>query len=240
MIQTKNLTIDYGNNNGIFNINLTIEHGDIYAIVGHSGCGKTTLLHCLAGILNPDKGTIRINDHKGNVTPPGLIQQKDALFPWLDVFNNIALGLNDSKKTVTNKINNILSHLDLIDYAHHYPAQLSGGQKQRVSIARTLVSNPDVLLMDEPTASLDAFTKEALQNLLLNLYTKEKRTTLFVTHSIEEAVFLARKILIMDQGIIVKTYTNPLEHHLNLRDSPDFYTVVKDIRSIMGGLQNEK
>lgn len=240
MIRTNNLTIDYGDNNGIFHINLNIEHGDIYAIVGHSGCGKTTLLHCLAGILRPDEGTINIRDHKGNLTHPGLIQQMDALFPWFDVLGNVAIGLNDSKDIITSKTNNILQHLDLINYKHHYPAQLSGGQKQRVSIARTLVSNPDVLLMDEPTASLDAFTKEALQNLLLRLYMKKQRTTLFVTHSIEEAVFLARKILIMDQGTIVKTYENPLEHNLNLRDSPEFYNVVKEIRSIMGGLQNEE
>jgi len=236
MIQTNNLTIDYGNNNGIFNINLRIEHGDIYAIVGHSGCGKTTLLHCLAGILRPDQGTVTIHDHNEKTTHPGLIQQKDALFPWFNVFKNIALGLNDSKETISNKINNILMALDLVNYRHHYPAQLSGGQKQRVSIGRTLVSNPDVLLMDEPTASLDAFTKEALQDLLLKLYIEKQRTTLFVTHSIEEAVFLASKVLIMDKGVIVKTYDNPLEHDLTLRDSPDFYNVVKDIRLIMGGL----
>lgn len=236
MIQTNDLTIDYGNNNGIFKINLTIKHGDIYAIVGHSGCGKTTLLHALAGILKSDQGTIAIHDHKGNITHPGLIQQKDALFPWFNVSQNIALGLEEPKEVINNKITNILMHLDLVDYRNHYPAQLSGGQKQRVSIGRTLVSNPDVLLMDEPTASLDAFTKEALQDLLLKLYTKKKRTTLFVTHSIEEAVFLANKILIMDKGKIVKTFNNPLEHNLNLRDSPDFYAVVKEIRLTMGGL----
>jgi NitT/TauT family transport system ATP-binding protein len=236
MIQTNDLTIDYGDNNGIFNINLTIKHGDIYAIVGHSGCGKTTLLHALAGILKADQGTIAIHDHKGNITHPGLIQQKDALFPWFNVSQNIALGLKESKEVINNKINTILMHLDLVGYRNHYPAQLSGGQKQRVSIGRTLVSNPDVLLMDEPTASLDAFTKEALQDLLLKLYTKKKRTTLFVTHSIEEAVFLANKVLIMDKGKIVETFNNPLEHSLDLRDSPDFYAVVKDIRLTMGGL----
>jgi len=236
MINTNNLTINYGDNNGIFNINLRIEHGDIYAIVGHSGCGKTTLLHCLAGILMPDKGNVIIHDHNEQITNPGLIQQKDALFPWFNVFDNIALGLNGSKKTISNKISTILMALDLINYRNHYPAQLSGGQKQRVSIGRTLISNPDVLLMDEPTASLDAFTKEALQDLLLKLYIEKQRTTLFVTHSIEEAVFLANKILIMDKGKIVKTYDNPLEHNLNLRGSPDFYDVVKDIRLMMGGL----
>jgi NitT/TauT family transport system ATP-binding protein len=236
MIHTNNLSINYGDNNGIFNINLEIKHGDIYAIIGHSGCGKTTLLHCLAGILIPDKGKILIHDHNEDKTNPGLIQQKDALFPWFNVFDNIALGLNGSERTINNKINNILMALDLVNYRNHYPSQLSGGQKQRVSIGRTLVSNPDVLLMDEPTASLDAFTKEALQDLLLKLYIEKQRTTLFVTHSIEEAVFLANKILIMDKGKIVKTYNNPLEHNLKLRSSPSFYDVVKDIRLMMGGL----
>ncbi len=132
----------------------------------------------------------------------------------------------------------MLVELEIGAYWQSYPSQLSGGQRQRVSIGRTLMSNPEVLLMDEPTTALDAFSKEALQNLLLQLHRKNRCTTLFVTHSIEEALFLADYILIMDKGRIVSTYENPLEHSLALRDDPAFYQNVNALRALLkrGGL----
>jgi NitT/TauT family transport system ATP-binding protein len=239
MIKTTDLTIDYGQNNGIFNINLTIPNGAIYALIGHSGCGKSTLLSTLAGLLKNDSGTFKITDHQDKPTNPGLIQQKDALFPWYTVKENVALGLIGDT-TQEEKIKTILNELNIEKHQDHYPAQLSGGQRQRVSIARTLVSNPDVLLMDEPTASLDAFTKENLQDMLLKLYLQHQQTTFFVTHSIEEAVFLAQKILVMDQGTIVHIYDNPLEHDLNLRRTNEFYEVVNELRTLLGDINDEE
>ena len=238
MIKVSNLSVDYGNNNGIFDIDLVIPNGEIIAIIGHSGCGKTTLLNTFAGLLCFDKGEIRINNEEIESASLGLIQQRDALFPWLKAWENVAIGINEDKKKKKNVSLSMLSELDMAEYAYAYPNQLSGGQRQRVSIARTLITYPDVLLMDEPTASLDAFNKESLQDLLLTLHQKKNRTTLFVTHSIEEALFLANKVLVMDKGRIIFTYENPMRHTLDLRDKPEFYDHVKKLRPLMkrGGL----
>ncbi len=233
MIKTVGLTVDYGNGNGIFDIDMTVPKGAIYALIGHSGCGKTTLLSTLAGLMTFDQGEMTITKEQGDRAKIGLIQQKDALFPWLKVWENMALGLKKEKKIKMASARALLKDLEIDPHWDSYPSQLSGGQRQRVSIGRTLISDPDVLLMDEPTASLDAFSKEALQDLLLSLYMKKNRTTLFVTHSIEEALFLADKVLIMDRGRIAVTYDNPLVHTLELRDSPDFYEEVKALRHLL-------
>ena len=240
MIKVSDLNINYGNQNGIFDINVDIPHGQICAVIGHSGCGKSTLLNTLAGLLLFDNGQIQITNENNHRASVGLIQQNDALFPWLSAWENVAIGLKGTKDENCNKSTNILADLGLEDYVHAYPYQLSGGQRQRVSIARTLVVKPDVLLMDEPTASLDAFSKESLQDLLLTLHQKKRRTTLFVTHNIEEALFLADNIMIMDKGCIVTRYENPLKHTHSLRDDRAFYNHVKILRDVMkSGLSNE-
>jgi len=233
MIKVSNLSIDYGNQNGILDINLTIPYGQICSVIGHSGCGKSTLLNALAGLMVFDKGQIQISNAEDDKARLGLIQQSDALFPWLSVWENVAIGLTGSKDEILERCIILLKDLGLANYVHAYPYQLSIGQKQRVNIARTLVVDPDVLLMDEPTASLDAFSKESLQDLLLNLHQKKKRTTLIVTHNIEEALFLSDVILIMDKGRIVMSYDNPLVHSRSLRDDKMFYNQVKLVRDMM-------
>lgn len=240
MIKVSKLSIDYGNQNGILDINLTIPYGQICAVIGHSGCGKSTLLNALAGLMVIDKGQIQITNAENRKARLGLIQQSDALFPWLSVWENVAIGLTGSKDKKYDLCLKILKELGLKNYMHAYPYQLSIGQKQRVNIARTLVVDPDVLLMDEPTASLDAFSKESLQDLLLNLHQKKKRTTLIVTHNIEEALFLSDIILIMDKGRIVKTYHNPLFHIHTLRDDKVFYNQVKVLRDMMKTGENNE
>jgi len=240
MIKVSNLSIDYGNQNGIFDINITIPYGQICAVIGHSGCGKSTLLNALAGLLKSDSGQIQIKNQANDKASLGLIQQNDALFPWLKAWENVAVGLKETKEESYRISKNILTDLGLEKYVQAYPYHLSGGQRQRVSIARTLVVEPDVLLMDEPTASLDAFSKESLQDLLLTLHQKSRRTTLFVTHNIEEALFLADIILIMDKGRIVKRYENTLKHSHSLRDDKVFYAHVKVLRDMMkSGANNE-
>jgi len=141
----------------------------VCAIIGHSGCGKSTLLNALAGLITFDEGQVHYANAEDKKANLGLIQQSDALFPWLSVWENIAIGLSGSKDKKLEVCVQILESLGLENYVYAYPNQLSGGQKQRVNIARTLVVDPDVLLMDEPTASLDAFSKESLQDLLLSL-----------------------------------------------------------------------
>jgi len=233
MLKVSKLSIDYGNQNGILDINLEIPNGQVCAIIGHSGCGKSTLLNALAGLITFDEGQVKYSIVDDGEASLGLIQQSDALFPWLSVWENVAVGLNGSKEKNKELCLNILKNLGLEDYVCAYPNQLSGGQKQRVNIARTLVVDPDLLLMDEPTASLDAFSKESLQDLLLTLHQKKRRTTLFVTHNIEEALFLADVILIMDKGRIVTKYDNPLVHSHELRDNKLFYDEVKTLRDMM-------
>lgn len=240
MIKVSSLNIDYGHKNGIFDIDIVIPNGQICAVIGHSGCGKSTLLNALAGLLKPDSGQIQIeNEFKGKARL-GLIQQTDALFPWLKAWENVAVGLKGKKEENYKKSISLLADMGLEKFVNTYPYHLSGGQRQRVSIARTLVVEPDVLLMDEPTAALDAFSKESLQDLLLTLHQKKARTTLFVTHNIEEALFLADIILIMDKGRIVERYENSLNHSHELRDHQEFYARVKTIRNIMkSGADNE-
>lgn len=238
MIKTNNLTVKYNKNNGIFDVNILIDHGAIAAIIGHSGCGKTTLLHAIANLISLTKGDIQLSTRQHKKAVPGLVQQKDALFPWYTVQKNIALGLSNrtySRKTILE----ILNQVELTNVKDHYPLQISGGQRQRVSLGRTLISSPDILLMDEPTASLDSFTKERLQNLILRLHKQTRRTTLFATHSIEEAVFLADEIFVMKNGKIIDSLANPIAHTPNIRQEKSFHETVIKVRKLMERIHYE-
>lgn len=236
MIRVRGLTIAYDNANGVFDLSVDIPTGTTCAVIGPSGCGKTTLLHGLAGFLRIDKGTVELTG-RHEIPRVGLVQQKDALFPWMKAKDNVALGLRDSRVTGEAKsslIMELLSSLGVAHTADKYPGRLSGGERQRISIARTLIGKPDVLLMDEPTASLDAFSKEALQDLLLELHQENPVTTLFVTHSIEEALFLGEKVLIMGEGRIHSERENPLYPDPSARIHNSFYDEVVALRDKLG------
>lgn len=239
MIQVRDLTIAYDNAHGVFDLTLDIPTGSTCAVIGPSGCGKTTLLHGLAGFLVIDKGTVELTGRKE--TPRvSLVQQRDALFPWLKAKDNVALGLRNSAMSAMSStarsslIKELLSSLGVAHTADKYPGRLSGGERQRISIARSLIGEPDVLLMDEPTASLDAFSKEALQDLLLELHQGKPVTTLFVTHSIEEALFLGEKVLIMGEGRIFSELENPLYPDPAARVHNKFYDEVVALRDQLG------
>ena len=184
------------------NLNLEVEEGCFCCIVGPSGCGKSTLLRIIAGLYNPAGGQVLLENRPVSLEggEVGFVFQEDALFPWYTVEENIKFGLR-SGKIDKNSWDDIISHnlekVGLSDYRHYYPRQLSGGMKQRAAIARVLAYNPRLLLMDEPFASLDSLNRNLLQSELINLWQKEKKTILFVTHNIDEAVFLAEKIVIM-------------------------------------------
>lgn len=192
----------------------TVQRQEAWAILGTSGCGKTTLLHLLAGIRTPTAGTILIEDQPLIRPRPrtGLILQDFGLLPWATVWENAALGLRlwgfygpDEKhapgdevvERVAERVDPWLEKLGLSGVSDHYPSQISGGQRQRTAIARTLALNPNLLLMDEPFAALDAPTREELQNFVLAMRQERKLTTVVVTHSIEEAAMLGKKILIL-------------------------------------------
>ncbi|MDB5500814.1 MAG: nitrate transporter ATP-binding protein [Tardiphaga sp.] len=186
-------------------INLTIEDGAFVSILGPSGCGKSTLLYIVGGFVQPSDGAAKV---KGKViTGPGPdrgpVFQEFALFPWKNVLGNVMYGLRQQgvKKTDAEaKSRKLLEMVGLKGYENFYPKELSGGMKQRVAIARTLAYNPAVLLMDEPFGALDAHTRTRLQNDLLTIWERDRKTVLFVTHSVEEAVFLSDKVVVMTRS----------------------------------------
>ena len=189
---------------GIFSlidINLKVEKNEFVCLVGPSGCGKTTLLHMIAGLEMPTKGQILVKGKPANGASPerGLIFQEGGLFPWLSVCENIALGLK-ARGISGRKSNEIARrYLDMVGlrgFDHARPHQLSGGMKQKAAIARTLALEPEILLMDEPFGSLDEQSRLRLDYELLNIWDKARKTVIFVTHSIEEAVMLADRIIL--------------------------------------------
>ncbi len=185
-------------------ISMKARRGEMICILGRSGCGKSTLLKILAGFMPPSSGLVRLNGNP--VSRPGpdrcVVFQEDALFPWLTVRENIAFGLKGRKMDrgeQQREVDRFVSLVGLTDYGDYLPQEISGGMKQRVSLARVLILQPEVLLMDEPFAALDAQTREEMQNLLLYLWEKLSHTVLFVTHDVNEAVLLADRIILFEK-----------------------------------------
>ena len=205
-IDIHDVSVEYKQDNTSFlaldHINLAIERGEFICLLGPSGCGKTTLLNAIAGFEKVTSGTITIDGTQ--VTKPDTryvtIFQNYGLLPWRTVEKNVALPLETKhldKQEQEKRIEHYLELVGLSDFKDRHPHQLSGGQQQRVAIARALAVNPDILFMDEPFAALDAITRMKLQDDTRLLSTKEKKTILFVTHDIEEAVYLADRIVVL-------------------------------------------
>jgi len=174
---------------------------EFVCFIGPSGCGKTTLLRITAGLEKPDSGTLTVNNEpiKGPGPDRGMVFQEYSLFPWRTVLKNVTFSLELKKvpKSEREKIaRDFLELVGLSKFADSYPHELSGGMKQRVAIARALVNDPKLLLMDEPFGAVDAQTRNRLQHELLNIWEKKKKTVLFITHSVDEAVFLADKVVV--------------------------------------------
>lgn len=206
MLSIKNLNKTYHTEEGdevvaLSDINLDVADEEFVCFIGPSGCGKTTLLRITAGLEKPDSGTLTVNNEpiKGPGPNRGMVFQEYSLFPWRTVLKNITFSLEMKKipKSEREKISReFLELVGLSKFADSYPHELSGGMKQRVAIARALVNDPDVLLMDEPFGAVDAQTRNRLQHELLNIWEKKKKTVLFITHSVDEAVFLADKVVV--------------------------------------------
>jgi NitT/TauT family transport system ATP-binding protein len=184
------------------NIELDIPQGQFVCLLGPSGCGKSTLLNAVAGFSLPSSGTIHADGKL--VTGPGpergMVFQEYALFPWMTVAKNIAFGLEIKgmgQREIDAKVADLLKMLSLQDFAQRYPKDLSGGMRQRVAIARVLALDSPIMLMDEPFGALDALTRRNLQDELLRIWSELKKTIIFVTHSIEEAIYLADRIVVM-------------------------------------------
>jgi NitT/TauT family transport system ATP-binding protein len=189
----------------ISDISLRIEDGAFVSILGPSGCGKSTLLYIVGGFVNPTEGVAKV---KGTaITGPGPdrgpVFQEFALFPWKNVLGNVMYGLRQQgvpRAEAEAQSRRLIEMVGLKGFENFYPKELSGGMKQRVAIARTLAYRPAVLLMDEPFGALDAHTRTRLQNDLLNIWERDRKTVLFVTHSVDEAVFLSDKLVVMTRA----------------------------------------
>src|SRR5712672_2451453 len=184
---------------------LTIEHGEFVAIVGPTGCGKSTLLNVAAGLLKPASGTVRIFDAPliGLNREAGYLFQADALFPWKTAVDNVAIGLEirgAPRALALERAQGWLTAVGLGAFSHRYPHMLSGGQRKRVGLAQVLIRDPKILLMDEPFGPLDAQTRQIMGNLLLDLWSADRKAVLFVTHDLEEAIALSDRVVIMSAG----------------------------------------
>lgn len=188
----------------IRDITLNIKEGDFVSIVGPSGCGKSTFLHIVGGFIDNTAGTVKVRGKEVSKPGPdrGMMFQESALFPWRKVYGNVAWGLEMKKlckKEIAERVEHYLRLVGLWDFRNHLPSELSGGMRQRVSLAKTLAINPDVLLMDEPFGALDAQTREVMQDELLRIWTESQKSVLFVTHDIDEAVYLSDYIVALSK-----------------------------------------
>lgn len=199
--------------NALDNINLDIQEGEFVCLLGPSGCGKSTLLKIIAGFISPTEGEAAVNGTKitGADWNRGVVFQQPALYPWLTVEDNVKFGLKMRKIPKgerTQITEHYLKKVGLLEFRKHKPYELSGGMKQRISIARVLVNSPLILLMDEPFGALDALTRDQMQNLVRNIWRETKKTILFITHDVDEALSLGTRVLVMSPrpGRIVKEF----------------------------------
>ncbi|MCB2218241.1 ABC transporter ATP-binding protein [Desulfofustis glycolicus] len=240
MITVHSVNLSFAHNGATLpvlrDISFHLESEDYCAIIGPSGCGKTSLLFLLAGLLQPDSGTIDITGSPRS----GTILQNFGLFPWKTVSQNIALGLVLQKRPpheVRRRVDSLLEEMGLSGFGEHFPGQLSGGMQQRVALARALAIEPDILFMDEPLSSLDALTRERLQNLIVDIRQAKGISTVLVTHSIEEAVFLGRTIIVLSgrPGRVLQIIDNPDADTDNFRQSDTFFQRCIAVRQILAG-----
>jgi len=243
----KDISLSYKVDNGtrllaLDNINLKVKPGEFLCIVGPSGCGKSTLLHLIAGLHHPTAGSVLVDDHQ--VDAPGtdriLIFQELGLFPWLKVGENVEFGMkmkDVSKAEREERVQYYLRLVHLSQFKDSYTHQLSGGMRQRVALARALATEPDVLLMDEPFAALDAQTRDLLHDELERIWAETGRTIIFVTHNVREAVRLGDRVAVLTfrPGRLKREYSVDLPRPRHLED----VSVAKSAREILDDLREE-
>ncbi|MBE6527221.1 MAG: ABC transporter ATP-binding protein [Thermoplasmata archaeon] len=239
LMKIEGLTVIYRSDDketlAVDNLNLEVKKGELISIVGPSGCGKSTILRCIAGLLQPTRGTITIGDKPCTTagSDRGMVFQDFALFPWRSVRSNIEFGLEVAgvpKEERHARSEKYLKAMGLQDFADARIHELSGGMKQRVGIARAMIMHPAVILMDEPFGALDAQTRNILQESLVNVLKNSHRTIVFVTHSVDEALFLSDRVIILSKrpATIFKIIDVPGERPRD-RASPEFTTLRRDI-----------
>ena len=215
-------------------VSLQVGAGASCAVIGPSGCGKTSLLFLLAGLLAPTAGTVRVDDRSRT----GVILQHYGLLPWKSVAANIGLGLRlqgADREQIRARVNELLVEMDLAAFADHFPGQLSGGMQQRVALARALATGPQLLLMDEPLSALDALTRERLQHTILDIWQRHRVTMVLVTHSIEEAVFLGRTVVVLTDrpARVAAVVDNPGAGRADYRQGETFFHQCRRLRTLI-------
>ena len=238
-IRIRDLHKRFGELSAIDGVSLDIAHGEFFMIVGPSGCGKTTLLRILAGLDSVTSGAIEIETPNSQRPVNSMIFQGDSIFPWMTVWDNAAYGLKMRRapaSTIKEVVGHYLARTGLTRFAKYYPHQLSGGMRQRVSIARAFANDPEILLMDEPFSALDAQNKLLLQEELLRIWEEHKKTVVFITHSVDEAVFLGDRIMVMtaQPGKVKMFVPVPLTRPRNimeLQKSPQYGELIAHIWS---------
>lgn len=201
-LELQDISKYYGDNVVLETINLTVSEGEFVSLVGPSGCGKTTLLRIIHGLISPTSGEVYIDSKPvhGPGWDRGFVFQADSLMPWRTVLDNVVIGLEiqgRNRRESAEIGRELLKRTSLAGFESHYPWQLSGGMRQRVNLARALAISPSVLLMDEPFAALDAQTREMMQADLLRIWQQERKTVLFITHQIDEAVYLSDRVIVL-------------------------------------------
>lgn len=244
-IRVSNLTKEFGTKDGtltaVDDLSLDIPSGKFFMIVGPSGCGKTTLLRILAGLEPFTSGSIEIARSESGKPVNSMVFQGESIFPWMTVWDNAAYGLKmrrAPRAEIQEVVGHYLDRTGLTQFAKAYPHQLSGGMKQRVSIARAFANDPDILLMDEPFSALDEQNKTLLQEELLRIWEETKKTVLFITHSVDEAVTLGDRIMVMTaqpgraKALIDIPFERPREV-LELRTRPEYGERVYEIWELL-------
>lgn len=236
MIQIESLEFSYEHNLVFQNLSYTFEKGISYAMIGRSGCGKSSLLHLIAGEKQANHGTISRNSsvlplQNGKI---GFLYQNLALFPWQTVEEAVRMPLRILNQDADEKVEVMLKELGIWGKRNAYPKDLSGGERQRVALARTLITQPKLLLMDEPTSALDQMTKEVLQHVILEEQKRHQYTLLFVTHDIEEAVFLGEKIVILHENGKLIEVLNPFFGLPDVKEQLPYYEFCIKLRQTLG------
>lgn len=233
-------------------VSLDLRPGELLSVLGPSGCGKTTLLNIVAGFLAPTSGSITLNGHA--VTGPdaerGMVFQKGALFEWMNVRENVSFGprmAGQRESQYGEKVDHLINVVGLRDFREKAIYELSGGMQQRVALARCLANDPDVILMDEPLGALDALTREKMQSLVLNLWKETGKTVMLITHSVEEALLLGQRLIVMAPrpGRIHQEYRLPFAEQgagqelREIKKQPDFVRTREDILSMIWNMEEE-
>jgi len=243
-LRLENISKHFGATKVLDSVSLDIDDGEFVSLVGTSGCGKTTLLRIVAGLEPASQGRVALAERVITQPDPAIAVgfQSDRLLPWRSIRKNVTLGLEFRRQPAASyqhRVDKLLELVGLQDFQHYYPYQLSGGMKQRVNLARALAVDPEVLLLDEPFAALDAQTREVMQSELLRIWQEAQKTVMFVTHQIDEAVYLSDRVIVLRRrpGSVREVVDIDLgrPRELSLKRTPKFNSYVEQIWSMLDG-----